>query len=344
VIDREANRVDIALDRGGSSPRRRLAINDRKVVYFSRDVFSDPLESPSLYLAQQYSHPPTFVSKWLSSYGDAAVEQILSANNGKSRTTARVNTIRTDRDALLTRVRSEEVLVGPGARDDSILLASPVEEVIGSAAFKDGWFYLQDETAMEVVDFVAPRSGERILDLCAAPGGKTSGLFAAARGEAKIVANDNDESRLQRLRENLSRLGCGGIELTNLDPLIATSSPSPQAPFDERFDAVLIDAPCSNTGVFRRRPEVRWKVDDAAVERLAKQGLALLSFAADVLKPGGRIVYSTCSIEGEENGENVRKFVESRPAFRLVSEKLTLPARQGGDGGYVATMIHEQIT
>lgn len=335
AIDREANRMAIDRDRGGSSPRRRLPIGDRKVVYFPRDVFCAPEESLELYLGQIASHPPPIVGRWLRRFSREEVDAILAADNSKPRLTARVNVTKGDRDATLERLRSEGVLAGPGDRPDAILFGSPIDAVAGCSAFREGRFYLQDETAMSVAEELEPRPDERILDLCAAPGGKTTHLAELTAGRARILANDRDESRLERLRANIERLGVQNIECVASDPL--AGAPEADRLLAGPFDAVLVDAPCSNTGVLRRRPEARWRVDVPSILSLADQSRALLDFAARRVKPGGRIVYSTCSIEHEENAENARRFLVAHPGFTLKRERLTLQRADGPDGGYVAT-------
>lgn len=337
TIDREANRMTIDRDRGGSSIRRRMQIGDRKVVYFPRDVFCDPNDSLELYLGQTESHPPPLVGRWLRRFDREVAEAILAANNGKPMQTARVNRLKAERSVVLARLKDENVLAGEGKRADSILFGSPIDEVAASATFRDGCFYLQDETAMGVAEVVAPQPNERILDLCAAPGGKSTHLFELGRGEAVVVCNDRDPSRLHRLRENIARLGHAGIEVTALDPLTGDAREFPS--LAEPFDAVLVDAPCSNTGVLRRRPEARWRVDATAISDLAEQARALLDFAASRVKPGGRIVYSTCSIEHEENTENAQRFLVAHPGFSLDFEQQVLPRVDGPDGGYVAKFV-----
>lgn len=339
AIDREANRIPSDKDRGGSSPRRRLPIGERKVVYFPRDVFCDPAESLELHLGQIESHPPQLVGRWLRRFDRAQVDAILAADNAKPRLTARVNVTKATRDEVIERLKAEDILAGPSVRPDAVLFGSPIDVVAGSAAFRDGLFYLQDETAMAVAEEVAPRAGESILDFCAAPGGKSTHLAELSAGSARIVANDRDESRLRRLRQNVERLGHTNIDCTTFDPLAAQANPP--AELEGVFDAVLIDAPCSNTGVLRRRLEARWRIDETSIIALAAQARALLDFASSKVRPGGRLVYSTCSIEHEENEDNARRFVVSHPGFALVRERLVVQRTDGPDGGYVATFVRK---
>ena len=175
-------------------------------------------------------------------------------------------------------------------------------------------------------------AGESILDLCAAPGGKTCYLAQKMENDGAILACDTDANRLQLVTENCERLGVKCVKT------LALGDHPDAALFDRRFDKVLVDAPCSNTGVLRRRLDLRWRLRPEEITRLRATQLKLLDLAAKHLKPGGALVYSTCSLEPEENTEVVKGFLAAHPTFKLESERELLPFRDGVDGAYVAKL------
>ena len=198
------------------------------------------------------------------------------------------------------------------------------------ASFRDGWFYVQDPSTLLAVRELGAQPGETVLDLCAAPGGKTTFIAQLMRNEGKIAACDISEDRLKLLRENCARLG-----VTCVEPILFSAfSLQPSA-----FDRVLVDAPCSNTGVMRRRVDLRWRISPEEISRLRQTQLDLLKFAAPRLKPGGVLIYSTCSLEPEENGEVVKEFLREHTGFKLESACELLPFADNVDGAYVAALV-----
>jgi 16S rRNA (cytosine967-C5)-methyltransferase len=200
----------------------------------------------------------------------------------------------------------------------------------------DGLCYVQDPSTLLACDLLEPQPGETVLDLCAAPGGKTSYLAELMRNEGRIVACDLWESRLVRLRENMARLGIENVEPLVHDGMIASPALPPAS-----FDRILIDAPCSNTGVIRRRVDVRWRLTDEDFLRMPAQQLALLRRAADLLKPGGTLVYSTCSLEPEENERVVETLRAGVPSLRFEEVKRTLPFIENVDGAFAAKFTRD---
>jgi 16S rRNA (cytosine967-C5)-methyltransferase len=190
-------------------------------------------------------------------------------------------------------------------------------------SFQDGWFYVQDPGTLLAGRQLDPQPGQAILDLCAAPGGKTTHLAQLLGNRGRIAARDNQPARIERLEENCRRLGATCVEIS--------AAPG-------QFDGILVDAPCSNTGVLRRRVDARWRLQPGEITRLSQAQSALLAQAALELKPGGVLVYSTCSLETEENEQVARKFLEEHPAFQLASERQLLPFVEEVDGAYVATL------
>jgi 16S rRNA (cytosine967-C5)-methyltransferase len=197
--------------------------------------------------------------------------------------------------------------------------------------FSEGLFSVQDLSASQAVRVLDPQPGWSILDLCSAPGSKTTQIAEMAQDAANVIATDIDPIRLERVRENLARLGLKSVTIV------------PHAQLEQgagRFDAILLDAPCSNTGVLARRVEARFRVTAQAVKDIAEIQRGLLAKAAGLVKPGGRICYSTCSIQRRENQDMVRKFLAAHSEFELTHESLLLPATGpfDHDGAYVALL------
>ncbi len=301
-----------------------------------------------------WSHPGWLVEKWRKNFGDANTLKLLEWNNTPPKTFARVNTLKTDAAKLTERWREENVecdfvrrdflgragspLPADGAHGVTRptdfenlafeLKSHPPLNSLGS--LRDGWFYLQDPSTLVAPALLAPQAGETVWDACAAPGGKTTFLAQLMNNHGKIVASDLDANRLKLVKENCTRLGAACVEILPSSTVNSRTL--------AKFDRILIDAPCSNTGVLRRRVDLRWRIQAAEIERLRATQLDLLNHAATKLKPGGVIVYSTCSLEPEENSEVVKEFLAANPNFKLESERQLLPFDDGVDGAYVARL------
>jgi 16S rRNA (cytosine967-C5)-methyltransferase len=252
---------------------------------------------------------------------------------------------------LLTRWREENVEYDFVRRDwleENLVFELKSHPPLNSlSSFRDGWFYIQDPSTLLAACKLGAQPGEMILDLCAAPGGKTTFIAQLIGNEGKIVACDISEERLKLIRENCQRLGVTCVEFcrsrgngahsekTEIGRRLLTSSPT-----DKKFDRILVDAPCSNTGVMRRRVDLRWRISPEEILRLQRVQLDLLNIAATKLKPGGVLIYSTCSLEPEENGEVVKEFLRAHAGFKLEIERKLLPFADSVDGAYVARLKH----
>jgi 16S rRNA (cytosine967-C5)-methyltransferase len=309
-----------------------------------------------------WSHPEWLVERWQKNYGDENTRALLEWNNTPPKTFARVNTLKFsgtgvppvyfnaglvgkqhtggtpvplsgDAGRLLERWRAENVDYDFKTCDwtgENLVFELKAHPPLRSlASFRDGWFYIQDPSTLLAVRELDPQPGETVLDLCAAPGGKTTFIAQRMNNEGKIVAHDSFADRLKLIRENCTRLGVTCAEVT------ATFNFQPAS-----FDRVLVDAPCSNTGVMRRRVDLRWLIQPPEIERLRATQLVLLNQAATVLKPGGVLVYSTCSLEPEENSELVKQFLADNASFKLETERQLLPFADNVDGAYVARLKH----
>jgi 16S rRNA (cytosine967-C5)-methyltransferase len=278
-----------------------------------------------------FSHPQWLVEKWQKNFGADKTAQFLDWNNSPPKIFARVNTLKTDAAKLVEKWRAENVEYDFVRRDwleDNLIFELKSHPPLNSlASFRDGWFYVQDPSTLLAPKFLEAKTGETILDLCAAPGGKMTFAAQQMNNNGRIVACDISEERLKLVRENCTRLGVTCVETVLV--LALDSQPT-------IFDRILVDAPCSNTGVMRRRVDLRWRISPEEISRLRQTQLELLKFAATKLKPGGVLIYSTCSLESEENSEVVKEFLATNPNFKLETECQLLPFVDSVDGAYVA--------
>jgi 16S rRNA (cytosine967-C5)-methyltransferase len=281
-----------------------------------------------------FSHPEWLVKKWQKQFGEERTRKILEWNNTPPKTFARINTLKTDAAKLVEKWREENVEYDFKTCDwtgENFVFELKSHPPLNSlASFRDGWFYIQDPSTLLAVRELYPQPGETILDLCAAPGGKTTFIAQQMNNEGKIVACDISEDRLKLVQENCQRLGVTCVETTqNSEFKIQNLT----------FDRILVDAPCSNSGVMRRRLDLRWRISPEEILRLQRTQLDLLNLAATKLKPGGVLIYSTCSLEPEENSEVVKEFLREHENFKLESERELLPFVDNMDGAFVARLL-----
>jgi 16S rRNA (cytosine967-C5)-methyltransferase len=266
-------------------------------------------EAAVAYLGVTHSHPEWLVRRWLDRYGFAAVEKWVQFNNHTPALTIRANRLRLTRDVLAAALRDDEVetQLTRWAPDGLVVTAgNPLQGP------QDGSFVVQDEASQLVALVVAARPGERILDLCASPGGKTTAMAADMHDSGVLVASDVRPRRLGLLQNAVRASGAQHVHVLR----VPTKGPLPFAP---HFDRVLVDAPCSGLGTVRRDPDVRWRRQESDLAPLASEQLDLLHRAAEVVRPGGRLVYATCSSEPDENEAVVEQFVRAHPEFAPVN-------------------------
>jgi 16S rRNA (cytosine967-C5)-methyltransferase len=302
-----------------------------------------------------WSHPQWLCTRWEQRWGAEKLRALLDWNNTPPPVFIRVNTLKTTPEKLAQQFAQEGVLFTPRAFDwcppDLVFELRAHPPLTSMPSFQQGCFYVQDPSTLLAVEALNPPPGESVLDFCAAPGGKTTLMAQRMQNRGFVWAQDTDQGRLKLIQDNCDRLGvtCVTIEKN-------ASSPIPSPPSDggegarrageeerhsglaAQFDRILVDAPCSNTGVMRRRVDLRWRIQPAEIERLSRVQLKLLSQAAVLLKPGGVMVYSTCSLEPEENGNVVREFLADWNEIRLDSERALLPFADAVDGAYVAKL------
>ena len=282
-----------------------------------------------------YSHPEWLVARWLTRWGADQTARLMEWNNTPPKAFARINTLKTDAGKLLTLWREEDVeydFVRQDWIDENLIFELKSYPPLGRLpSFQQGLFYVQDSSTLLAVRELDPQPGEHVLDLCAAPGGKLTYIAQLMRNEGRLLAHDTASERLKLIEQNCTRLG-----VTCVQTLLPSALHAPRSTL---FDRVLIDAPCSNTGVMRRRVDLRWRIRLEEIGRLRVTQLGLLRQVAALLKPGGTLVYSTCSLELEENGQVVDEFLSEHAAFKLERTRELLPFVEGVDGTYVARML-----
>jgi 16S rRNA (cytosine967-C5)-methyltransferase len=280
-----------------------------------------------------YSHPEWLVARWRKRWNADQVARLLEWNNTPSENYARVNTLKVDAGRLLTQWREENVEYDFIHRDwfeeNLVFKLKSHPPLLKLHSFQRGWFYVQDPGTLFAVRELDPRPGETVLDLCAAPGGKTTYIAQLMQNQGRVVAHDTAPARLKLVGENCSRLGVVCVQ---------TTLPAALKEHSAAYDRILVDAPCSNTGVMRRRVDLRWRIRPEEIQRCQTTQLALLNQAAAILKSGGTLVYSTCSLEPEENREVVGQFLAGQSRFKLLSERELIPFIDGVDGAYVARL------
>jgi 16S rRNA (cytosine967-C5)-methyltransferase len=278
--------------------------------------------------ATGYSHPTWMVERWQARWGVEKTARLLEWNNSPPPTYARRNGLRTGAEEMVKHWQAQGVGFAPRQWDwtgENIVFELQSHPSLADwEDFQRGNFYVQDPSTLLAVQVLDPQPGEEVLDLCASPGGKTAFIADRMANRGKIVAQDLPP-RLARLRDNCARLGASCAEIV------------PNGELAGEFDRVLVDAPCSNSGVLRRRVDARWKIQAEQLPRLHGEQVELLRRAAARVKPGGRLVYSTCSLEPEENEEVARAFLAENGSFKLERERQLLPFVDGVDGAYVAS-------
>ena len=301
---------------------------------FDADILPNPKDSPVDFLSAAFSLPKWLISNWLENSAAESTQQVCFASNRKPSIYIRPNTLKTTAQKLAEKlhIASIEVEVVPDLEMIKIRSPKAVTELPG---FDEGEFTVQDISAARPLRLLQPQPQWTILDLCAAPGTKTTQLAELTADKAKIIATDIDGERLKKVKENATRLGIKSIKIApyeNLEKTAAQIGP---------FDCVLLDVPCSNTGVLAKRPEVRLRIRPETIAKLTKIQGQLLKSAASMIKPKGKICYSTCSIQRCENSGVINTFIRQRSEFMFEQEKLFLPSigTYDCDGGYAAILI-----
>ena len=297
----------------------------RKLARGERAPYPDPETHPGEYLAAVHSHPLWLVERWVTRMGREEAERFLEKDNEEPSVSVRPNLALARKEEILARLRGEGFHPEPGPNGGPVWIMGGGFVPSRSKAFRDGLISLQDEAEAAVVPILDPRPGERVLDLCAAPGSKAAQIAEAVGPKGLVVALERHPSRAKALRSNLIER----LRLTNVE-VVCGDGTAPA--LRGVFDRVLVDAPCSGLGVLRRRADARWRKDEASILAMAAQQPQLLEGASALVRSGGVLVYSVCSLEPEETSSVVESFLNAHPEFTPEKVDPYLPSafRSGG--------------
>lgn len=278
---------------------------------------SDPVK----YLALEYSHPDWLVERWLDRFGSATTESLLKINNQQPPLSARINQHLVNCSDFKNQLTRQGIHWRPGCfLEEAIALDNLDRSLDELSIFQEGKIFIQDESSMLVAHLLNPRPDEIIIDLCAAPGGKSTHLAELAKDRCRIISVDDHPHKINLIKENALRL-----KLKSIEPVLGDARKI-FAGDNLAVDGVLVDAPCSGTGVLRRRVDARYRRRPEDIHTLAALQREILEQAARLVKPGGRLVYSTCTLEPEENQDQINWFIDRYPDFTIEPYTQYLPA------------------
>jgi 16S rRNA (cytosine967-C5)-methyltransferase len=292
------------------------------------DHETDPVQ----YLSIMYSHPSWMVKRWVDRYGLYETEQLLSANNERPTIVVRANTLKTTADELVKLFEERNIRNTRSKYLENFIKVGHLSGIYNLDLFEKGYFSVQDESSGLVVKLLDPKPGETVIDLCSAPGGKTTFIGELMKNQGKIIAVDKYEHRLNLVKQSCERLGVENVEFIPKDALEVEVEPA---------DKVLVDAPCSGLGVIQKKPDIKWQRELSDIRNLAKTQIELLEKASKLVKNGGVIVYSTCTIEPEENIEVVKEFLSRHPEFKIDDARNYLPSDIVNGEGCMETYPHK---
>ncbi len=289
-------------------------------------------------LSVRYSFPEYLVEEWLSQFGEDSTEQLLAAMLERPDFSVRVNTLKATRDKVISELMNEGIEVRSGRFLDEALILSNTSDISETKPFEKGEITVQDESSMLVAKILDPKPFEKILDTCAAPGGKTTHIAQYMKNEGHITAWDIHEHKVKLILDNAARLGIEIIEAVVMDATMAVNSEN------EYFDKVLADVPCSGTGIIRRKPDIKWQRGMDDYGNLVEIQKKILYNASRYVKHGGVLVYSTCSLDERENAQVVKAFLSANNGFEPEPLNAYLPeplkAKKGVDSGMLSLYPH----
>lgn len=299
-------------------------------------------KDPVGHISLKYSHPAWLVKRWVAGLGPEEAVELCGANNRPAPNTVRTNTLKIDRDQLMERLAGEGVPAEKTRYAPEGVMLGGTGGLRGFYPFEQGLFQVQDESSMLVGHAVSPRPGALVIDAASAPGGKSTHLAQIMGDRGTILAFDIHPHKIRLIRENCARLG-----VTCVRPDLADARKLPEE-LAGVADFVLLDAPCSGTGVIRRRPDARWRKDPGQLREIVELQRDMLGSVSICLKPGGVLVYSTCSVLHEENLDQVNNFLRGHPDFRAEDLGPYLPPELAGGeataGGYIQLYPHRHGT
>lgn len=315
-----------------ASARRRSLVN--AILRTAQRRFAElETAAQTTALATRESHPAFLIQRWQTAFGAEATEALCRWNNNPAPVFARINRLKTSTAKFIEKNPSSELLADTG---NFVRLAQIPYEAVAR-----GECYIQDPSTRVACELLNPQPGEDVLDACAAPGGKTALLAEMMQNRGCLLACDRDSARVETLRENLGRLGVTLATTISHDWRLDGSLGEA---FPASFDRILVDAPCTNTGVMRRRVDVRWRLQPEDFARMANQQLGILRGVIPLVKPGGSLVYSTCSIEPEENEQVVQSALNDFPFLKFDEQRVALSFRDHIDGAFAARFFRRNST
>lgn len=285
------------------------------------------------YLSVKYSYAPWIVELWLEEYDADFVEELLKAGNETPRMTIRLNWMKIMKKDLMAKLEEKGFEVEEGRLCQNALYVSG-SGLLDTGLYKHGLFSVQDESSMLVAEKLDPKHGELIMDLCAAPGGKTMAIAERMNNTGRIIASDIYRRKLDLIDREAYRLGMKNVETRSWDATRVDSSMIGKA------DRVLVDVPCSGLGVIRRKPEIKYKKKTQEMDLLPGKQLAILSAAAKYVKVGGTLLYSTCTINPYENQRVIDDFLKKNTRFQVEEMMQLFPNKDGTDGFFICVMKH----
>jgi 16S rRNA (cytosine967-C5)-methyltransferase len=291
--------------------------------------YPDREEDVVNYLSAYYSHPTWLVKRWMKRYEEKFTEDLLKANNNKPKMFLRINNLKTNKDKFRSLLDSIKLDYYDNNFLPNFIQLRKLTNITDWEYFEKGYFTVQDESTGFACYLLDIKPNHRVLDLFAAPGGKTRLLSDIMNNEGEIVAVDKYESRIQILKKNLIRLGVKNVLLVEADAL--------EYNVEQKFDKILLDVPCSGLGTLTKKPDIKWRRDIGDIRKLAELQPKLLAKGASLLKPGGELVFSTCTIEPEENFEVVEKFLQENNNFELIDAGKYFPQKYVDNNGCVQT-------
>jgi 16S rRNA (cytosine967-C5)-methyltransferase len=293
--------------------------------------YPKPEEDIAGYLSAYYSHPSWLVKRWIKRYGEEFTKNLLIANNNKPNLTLRVNHLVTNKEEFKSLLDKVELKYSNSDYHPEFIRLANLTNITDWQYFAKGYFAVQDESTAFSCKLLDVKPGMRVLDLCSAPGGKTAFLADLMNNEGEIVAIDRYDSRLKILEKNLERMNVKNVKTIAVDA---------EEYKDEPFDRILVDVPCSGLGTLTKKPDIKWKRDLGDIRKLTKIQSRLLEKSTELVKEGGYIVYSTCTIEPEENIEIINQFLLNHPEFKLEKADGTFPKELLDSNGCIQTYPH----
>lgn len=331
IVDESVNLAKIYGNRGSISFTNGILRSISK-----KDAPQVKIEDSIDNLSTFYSHPKFYTEYFYNNYGEEFTKKLLKANNEMPPFTIRVNTLKTSKSDLMNNLKELGFEIEEIVYDNALNILNP-KGIIDTKYFDEGHFYVQDLGSILVASFLNPSENSSLLDLCAAPGGKTTHLAELMNNTGEIIACDKSLGKIKLIQENAKRLGVKIIETRVNDARVLNKE------FIDKFDYVLVDAPCSGTGLYRKKPDIKWNKDLEDIKALAEIQLEILDKAKDYVKDGGELLYSTCSLSKIENEDVVNKFLENNKNFKIKKlrnrEVLKLfPSTDGSDGFSISLM------